>query len=401
MKNFKKIIALALAAVMVFALAACGGNNGGTTGGNEPAPAPAPAASGEAAPAATGDFAWNGQTEIWSILPTTGVPALMAHSDSCGWYAMQHGFTNYVAKDAQGNPANQADLIEQAIAAGNVGALMIAAMSVDLIKDACQAAADAGIAIVFLGAEPNGYQIGGCVYTAYEITGQQAVLTARNWAENAGVEIPKNADGKYEIAVDTYYDIIDGTYRSNAIVGTVNENADFFTMVSNTQSYGDASFTTAYNNAQAVLSANPDCHIFIAYEPDNAMGIAQAIADYVDQYGGDLASYCVVPCYGLDETFQGMYAEAKANPSANAVKGFITYGGSEMIVDENGVERSPVGVKLGELVVGVTTQDGITWNYGDTYYDTINAYNVTGYEYEWKMGEENPAIQYKTPEVIK
>lgn len=45
------------------------------------------------------------------------------------------GFT-YVKKDAMGDPDAQIALVEDAIAAGNVDALMIVALSVDASKDA-------------------------------------------------------------------------------------------------------------------------------------------------------------------------------------------------------------------------------------------------------------------------
>ena len=48
--------------------------------------------------------------------------------------------------------------------------------------------------------------------------------------------MPKNADGKYEVAIDTYYDIADGVYRSNAMKGTV-EKSEILTLVSETTSY--------------------------------------------------------------------------------------------------------------------------------------------------------------------
>ena len=71
----------------------------------------------------------------------------------------------------RGDPSAQVSFVEDAIAAGNVGALMIAAMDVDQLKDVVAQALDAGIAVAYLGAEPTDYNLSGCVYTAYEITG--------------------------------------------------------------------------------------------------------------------------------------------------------------------------------------------------------------------------------------
>lgn len=144
-----------------------------------------------------------------------------------------------------------------------------------MLKDVVLDALDAGIAVAYLGAEPTDYSISGCVYTAYEITGMYAVQTAEDWVQKRvaeGGNIPTNADGKYEIAIDTYYDIADGVYRSNAMKGTA-EKSDILALVSETSSYGNSAYSTAYDNAQDVLGAHPDCHIFIAYEPEEAMAL--------------------------------------------------------------------------------------------------------------------------------
>lgn len=377
----KKLVAILLAATMMLAVfAGCG--TGSTS-------------SAEASGEETAAFKWNGQKEVWSILPTTGAEGLVLINDAMGEVMKAEGF-NYVKKDAQGDPSQQVSFVEDAIAAGNVGALMIAAMDVDMLKDVVAEAVDAGIAVAYLGAEPTDYTIGGCVYTAYEITGMYAVQAAEYWVEHSGANVPKNADGKYEVAIDTYYDIADGVYRSNAMKGTV-EKSEILALVSETSSYGNSAYSDAYDNAQDVLSANPDCHIFIAYEPEEAMGAADAIADYVDQNGGDLADYCVIPCYAEDTTFTELYAQAEADPSSTAIKGYATYG--DPAEERDGEVIIPpvlTGEHLAEILLGVCGVGDYTWTYGETYYDTITAVTVDGFSATWKMGDENPAAEYKT-----
>ena len=275
----------------------------------------------------TVDFEWNGQKEVWSVLPTTGAEGLVWINDAMGAVMEGQGWT-YVKKDAQGDPTAQVQFIEDAIAAGNVGAIMCAAMSVELLQDVVIEALEAGIAVAYLGAEPTAYGVSGCVYTAYEITGMYAVQAAEDWVTKRveeGGNVPTNADGKYEVAIDTYYDIADGVYRSNAMEGTVNAS-EILTLVANTSSYGSNAYTDAYNNASDVLSSNPDCHIFIAYEPEEAMGAADAIANHCEVNGLDLADYCVIPCYAEDTTFTEMYNASVEDASANAIKGYATYG---------------------------------------------------------------------------
>ncbi len=342
------------------------------------------------------DFEWNGQMEVWSILPTTGAEGLVMINDAMGAMMEAEGFT-YVKKDAQGDPTAQVQFVEDAIAAGNVGCLMIAAMSVELLQDIVIEALEAGIAVIYLGAEPTAYGISGGVYTAYEITGMYAVQAAEYWVTTSGANVPTNAEGKYEVAIDTYYDIADGAYRSQAVVGTI-ESSDILTLVAETSSYGDSAYTDAYNNAQDVLNANPDCHIFIAYEPEEAMGAADAIADYCDVNGLDLADYCVIPCYAEDSTFLEMYAEVAADASANAIKGYATYGDPEEVDEDGNVVKDSAtltGEHLGEILLGVCGVGGYEWEYGEFYYDTITAVTIDGFSVTWSMGDDNPASEYK------
>ncbi len=416
----KKLIAMLLSVAMVASmLSGCGSSSTSTA---ESAASEAASSVAEAVVSSveetTADFEWNGQMEVWSILPTTAAEGLVQINDAMGAIMEAEGFT-YVKKDAEGNPSNQVSYVEQAIAAGNVGCLMIAAMSVELLKDVVEQAVEAGIAIVYLGAQPTDYTIAGCVYTAYELTGMYAVQAAEYWVQTSGANVPTNSEGKYEVAIDTYYDIADGVYRSNAIKGTV-ESSDILTLVYENSAYGqDGSTTVAFNNAQAALNANPDCHIFIAYEPEQAMGIASAIEDYCEQNGYDLADYCVIPCYAEDSTFLELYASAEADASSTAIKGYATYGNSELefgddtatiigagyealkaFAESNGDTMITTtmrnGAELAEMLLGVCNFEGFYWTYGETYYDTITAVTVDGFSAFWSMGDENPAAQYKT-----
>ena len=451
----KKALALIMAVLMVLSLCACTVTpdaetaakiddlltrvqaiEAGLTAGEEaPAEAPAEEAPAEEAPVEEAadkivvDFQWNGQTEVWSVLPTTGAEGLVWINDAMGAVMEGEGWT-YVKKDAQGDPTAQVQFIEDAIAAGNVGAIMCAAMSVELLQDVVIRALEAGIAVAYLGAEPTEYGISGCVYTAYEITGMYAVQAAEDWVAKRvaeGGNVP-TVDGKYQVAIDTYYDIADGVYRSNAMEGTVNAS-ETLTLVSNTTSYGQDAYATAYSNAQDVLGANPDCHIFIAYEPEEAMGAADAIANHCDVNGLDVADYCVIPCYGEDTTFTGMYEESLADASANAIKGYATYGDPAMPYGDDtaavvgkGYEALaafseqlnpgvPViipplltGAHLADILLSSCGVEGydygfesqlVDFQYGDTFYDTITVTNTFGYADSWSMGDENPAIEYK------
>ena len=405
----QKWIALTLALVMVLALAACGGSTSApaASGGSSSASGSTDQGSSAESSGSSG-FTWNGKKEVWAILPTTGVPGLTWNTDFA-MIRMQNldGWT-YAAKDAQGNPSNQVQFVEDAIAAGNVGALIIAAMDVDMLEDVCKQASEKGIAVAFLGAKAN-YPVAGSVYTQYSIAGMFAVKAAEDWVQKRvaeGGNVPATADGKYEVAVDTYYDITDGIYKSNAMVGTVDES-DVLVGVSNTTSYGNSAQEDAYNNTSAILAAHPDCRIFIAYEPDEAIGMNSYISDYAAQNGLDLADFCVVPCYAMDATFQQLWAEVYADHSANAIKGYSTYGGKvndEELADCVAISGSEdwagcyaTGRALATIVLGVCGYDdqGYSWNYGDIFWDDVDGTNVYDFEIHYTVADTNPAEKYQ------
>ena len=425
--NFKKMLAMIMALVMVFSLAACSNTGDEQQSENpsesQPVESEKPSEEQPSEPVATGEFVWNGQKEVWSILPTTTAEGLVWINDTMGAIMEAEGFT-YVKKDAQGNPAAQVTFVEDAIANGNVGALMIAAMAVDMLKPVVEEAISKGIAVAYLGAEPTDYQISGCVYTAYEITGMYAVQAAEDWVQKRvaeGGNVPTNAEGKYEVACDTYTDIADGIYRSNAIVGTV-DASEILTRVSTTSSYLEG-YNKAFNNATDVLNANPDCHIFIAYEPQLALGMDDAIRQHCEMNDLDLADYCVIACYGEDTTFTDAYNAAVADHSASAIKGYSTYGdpampyGDELAAQVGAsyeamaafseqlnpgvpVVIPPVltGEHLADILLAACGIEGYEYEpgYGNTFYDTITVCNVYGYAGTWFRTDANPAIEYKT-----
>lgn len=341
------------------------------------------------------DFTWNGQKEIWAIVPTTAAFGLTLICDKMGELMEAYDWT-YVLQDAHGDPTEQCRLVDEAASSGTVGALFVAAMDVDALEAPVARAIEAGIAVMYLGAEPD-YPIAGHTYSAYELTGYYAVLAAEDWAKNAGAQLPADENGRYEVAADTYYDIRDGRWRSQAMIGTI-EKSDILTLVSETSAYGMNSEETAYQNALDVLKAHPDCHIFIAYEPEEALGIARALAEYCKDNGLSLADYCVISCYAESDAFTQAYEAALEDPAASAIKGYSTYG--DPVVRRGCILFSPMellGFRLADMFrsvcEGVTDDEPFT--YGGAYYDRVIAKNILGFSLEWHNGDENPAAIYK------
>lgn len=107
----KKLLAMLLAVVMVLGLmAGCGSDaaSSAAAGSSAPEAATSEAASTPAEETVAADFTWNGQKEVWSILPTTSADGLVWINDTMGAIMTAEGF-NYVKKDG-GQPCQSGQL---------------------------------------------------------------------------------------------------------------------------------------------------------------------------------------------------------------------------------------------------------------------------------------------------
>lgn len=335
------------------------------------APAPAPAAPSD------GSFAWNGKKEVWSVLPTTQAEGLVIINDSMGAVLQAQGW-EYAKKDAEGNPGNQVTFIEDAIASGKVGAIMCAAMAVDLLKDVVERAIDSGIIMVFLGATPKDYEINGLVYTSYALTGLYAIEMVEAWAR--GNSPPSDSKG-IPVALDVYDDIEDGQFRSNAFRDRT-ASSDILYVYNTNVSYGDDPVNKGYAWAENMMTANPDLRIFVCYEPECMVGAVSYLNDYCDAKNIAKTEFCVVNCYE-DDSAHAEYEKANAAPSSTVYKGYVTYGDS----------LESVGQALATIILGAS--DG-SWPFNQIFWDSIHSYPA-GFNFvgEWKMGDPNPAEIYQ------
>lgn len=288
----------------------------------------------------------------------------------------QQGWT-YVAKDAAGDPGKQVTFVEDAIASKRVGALMVAAMAVDMLKDVVERAMQAGIAVAYLGALPKDYTINAAVYTAYEITGLFAIEMAEAWAKQ---NKPKADSKGIPVALDVYDDIEDGQYRSNAFRDRTKESNQLYVYNTNV-TYGRDAQNRGYNWAENMMTANPDLRIFVAYEPDCMIGVVSFLSKYAKERNLDMKEFCVINCYFDSATIEE-FKKAQTNPSSTPFKGYVTYGDAPPLT----------GATLAKLLLGST--DG-SWKFGDVFYDSVYTFAAFDFSKTWKMGEANPAIKYK------
>ncbi len=296
--------------------------------------------------------------------------AIVGDLEALGWV--------YSKKDAEGDPGKQVTFIEDAIASGNVGAIMCAAMAVDLLGDVVQKALEAGIIVVYLGANPTDYPISGCVYTSYALTGYYAIEMAEAWAK---ANSPAADEQGIPVALDVYDDIVDGQYRSNAFRDRTTAS-DILYVYNTSTSYGDDAQNKGYSWAENMMTANPALRIFVCYEPDCMVGVVSYLNDYCDQNGIDKKEFCVVNCYQDEATF-AEYDKALADGSSTVYKGYVTYGDS----------LEDTGLALSTIIKGAA--DG-SWPFNQIYWDSIHSFPA-GFDFvgEWKMGDDNPGEVYQ------
>ena len=397
--KLKKLLALMLAAVMVFSLAACSSSSSDEeTTAEESAEAEAEedtsADTAEDTSASSDGVTlpdeYAGKSCI-QLLPSASATGLVAIMDAMAEVLAEYGIETE-QKDCNGDTANYITYAENAVTSGDCAILMIAADDTEAIEEACQTAMDAGIIVLMLGASPD-YEIDNMVITSYALTGYYAVKTAEDWVaycEEAGIELTTNDEGKVAVAINTRYDDQQGAKRSDAFVGEV-EASDVLYEVNENDFYDDAQ-TEGYTWAEQVMTSNPETRIFLCYEPDAMKGVSEYVEEYCDNNGLSYDEFAVFWCYEDDDSNE-MYAAACADYSSTVLKGYCTYGAGNDVT----------GQTLAQLALGRINYESdfgyeYSYEFGYQYVDVVNAYGTWdgGVSlYSWVDGDDNPAEAYE------
>lgn len=336
----KKYLSLLLVGAMLLMIMA-----GCTTTNDEGSPSPSPTATEEASPSPspsvspseeasaseeptasesdvlrwTGGVVGNGE-EVVAIVPTLNVESIIEWSDVWAEEMEAAGYSASV-QSAEENVSNYVTLIEDYTEKGVVG-MFIAPMDTDAIQDAVQTAMDKGIVIIFLGADSDNYDPDGGVMTDYYWTGYGAVELAVDWLKN---EATIDTSEPVPVAINTYYDNVNGARRSEGYKEAIDENSDLLSL-----GYEEAFNTSidgGYNFAETALTVNPDIRIFVGYEADTAQGVNSYLMDEYLPAHPELSidDFLVVSAY-YDEAAVATLDEAEADPSSSTFKAYITYG---------------------------------------------------------------------------
>jgi len=278
------------------------------------------------------------------------------------------GYT-YSVQSAEGDTAKYISLIEDYVQSGDTAIMLIAAEDTEALADACQTALDAGIYVIMLGVEPEGYTISGGLNTDYGKTGEYAVEMALAWIEENSDSLPDDSNG-IPVAINTYYNSVNSTARSEAFKDIEGRDNCY---VSYEQSFYDDMTNTAYNFAETALTMNSNTRIFLCYEPDSAKGVDQYLQVYCPENDLDIQDFCVICCY-VDDTFAALVESINSGETTDsAVKGYVTYGGTP----------AETGTLLADCALGL-----LTGEYQPPYwvYDPINGTSTFGWSCHWEQG---------------
>lgn len=265
----KKFLALLLALVMVFALAACG---------SEPAPAPSEAPASEApaseapaseAPEEGGEEATflpgGGSNIVYVITPATSNVFFATEAEVARAKAEELGYeVKTVSHDD--DASRQLEAIEAAIA-DKAAFIILDNAGADATIEAVQAAYDQGIPCFLIDREINTTGIAVAQIVADNAQGAAAI--AEKWVEAMNYEgkyaelLGLESDTNCQVRSDNFHSVID-QYEGLEMVAQQSANWDQ---------------TEAYEKTEAILEANPEITGIICGNDTMACGAAAACAD--------------------------------------------------------------------------------------------------------------------------
>ena len=373
----RKLIALALAALMLLSLCACGVSEeklaelqtklntlqisinqyeSGLTG--------------QPAVLSAEDFVWNGKTEAWFLLPADVTPDTLLVSSAVGAMCQANGWT-YERKQVGPESGTAQSLIKAATASGDVGAILYTTLS-DYLIPYVQAAADAGIIVLCLNPDTS-CPVAGTIDIPYAQVGAEAVAAITEWCAQAGYEPTEGA--RLPVAVNIYGSGDPTHPLSAALLDAIDETETLFKSRLGVVTEEEDVFLAAYLWARTLMDAVPDLRIFCCDTPQAAYGVCYYLEQYAADQAMDLSEFCVIWC-GEDEDSETYISVARENESYTAARGYVTWGD----------DGWTTGSRLGCQLLGIAYGTELPASLDDTYL-TLRENHVTQPEifggWEW------------------
>lgn len=267
------------------------------------------------------DFEWNGQTEIWFLLPSQVSPDYLLISDAVSSMCQANGWT-YDRKQFGPEAGTALSLLKAAIASGDVGALLYVGLT-DYLAEFVQQAANAGIIVLCLDPDAPAPAAASIAPPAKKMA-EQTVSLLEIWCEEQDY-FPAR-DNLLPVAVSLHGADSANTGWPAALLDSLDTSSLFYTCrIGIAVEDSDTVFHAAYLWARNVMTDEPATRMFCCYTPDAAYGVCYYLEQYAANKELDLADFCVV-WNGEDADSQTYLTVARESSSYTAARGYVTAG---------------------------------------------------------------------------
>lgn len=290
------------------------------------------------------EFRWNGKTSAWFLLPSDVSPEMLLVSSAIGSMCQANGWS-YERKELGPETGTALSLLKAAIAAGDVGAIIYTSLSAYL-ADFVQTAADEGIIVLCLDPD-NPAPVAGSIDIPYAQMGLDAINTLAAWCEQVGYA---PAEGEqFPVAINIYGTEDPQHELSAAMLSAIETSDIFFKCRLGTEPKTDGSdlFSAAYLWARQVMRGVPELRLFCCDTPEAAYGICYFLEQYAADNELDLAEFCVI-WVGEDADSETYLTVALEDDSYTAARAYVAWG------DDGWTTGSRLGYELLGIAYGTS-----------------------------------------------
>lgn len=361
----KKIIALLLALIMVFALVACGSSNTPSTPSNPSTPAPSnpttsnPPASQPAEEPKTVAFVGFGPGDFFDMLANTYIATMEAE----GWNA------EYTS--GMFDPPTQIAAAENYIAMG-VDVLVIWSVAPEAMAGVIDQAMAQGIKVIAFVAPTAKYDV--VMVSRDEDMADYCAKLAAKWVDEAYANA---ADGSLSTAVFTCRAAETGVKQGDVLLTIAKYSSKIGNVIE--IECEDEQASTGMTKMENLYITNPEIKLFLSAHN----GLAQGIANYFTGINSPVTDYSDMGIFCINGD-TAVYDMIKASTEGkNPLRGTVMTGSVQDTANE--LRDMIVGITNGTIPVGHEQVGGATFVFADTideFLETGTVKSVTSADFE-------------------
>ena len=351
----KKLIALLLALVMVFALVACGNPGSEQTGEPNPGTSndPAPAVSNDPAPEEpkTVAFVGFGPGDFFDMLANTYIATMEAE----GWKA-EYTSGNF-------DPPTQISACENYIAMG-VDVLVVWSVAPEAMTGVLQQAKDKGIKVIAFVAPTEIYDV--VMVSEDAAMADYCAKLAAKWVDETYANA---ADGSLDVAVFTCRAAETGVVQGDVLL----KMADYSSKIGTVTEIEceDETPATGMTKMENLYTTNPEIKLFLSAHN----GLAQGISNFFTGINSPVTDYSDMGIFCINGD-TAVYDMIKASVNGeNPLRGTVMTGSVQDTANE--LRDMVVGIVDGTVSVGHVQKAGTLFVYADTIEEFLSTGTIT------------------------